>query len=590
MKKILMTLPVLLVAMAAGAQSMTDALTFGNSNYYGTARSMALGNAMTAVGGDLGSIGLNPAGSAVNGYSQFSITPGITLSTSNSAFSQSNFLTYAGRAFRPDADNFSAGYADRYSRGVLPNIGFSLNFETGNRHGIKSMTFAMLSNNTDSYLERTLCNGVNDNTSITGYFANIATYNSDGYGHALDYDVFGKFEDPYYLYNREALAAYDSYMISPDGRGGYFGCAQDPSRGDGPDFYPNAGPVQQTVIVQKNGTKHDYIFNFAANYEDKLYFGFNLGLPMFNYSYVEYFNEMAEDPEQFPVFMENEKGEPETYYFQNAAYGYEYSADGEGIYAKLGVIYLPVDHLRLGISVQTPTSFTISEQWTASCETHITDMTKPHSASDVPVWENRYSFRSPWIFDFGAAYTIGERGLASVDYELVDYSSMRFKDMSEDYLSTDDGFYGVNRIMGLFCGVSRTFRMGLEYRITPKVSVRYGHNFRTNPERVYRDTDGKVVDAGCYEAGFDDYESGRVRLADSEYLSGRIRTNSFGFGYYSDGPFFADAALRFTRYPVSYYSPYGEYLQNGDGSILASPLVRTSRKVLDAVITFGWRF
>ena len=71
MKKIL-TL-ILLAASASGlyAQGLYEGLIFSQNTYYGTARSMALGNAMTAVGGDLGSIVINPAGSAVSSYSQF---------------------------------------------------------------------------------------------------------------------------------------------------------------------------------------------------------------------------------------------------------------------------------------------------------------------------------------------------------------------------------------------------------------------------------------------------------------------------------------------------------------------------------------
>ena len=66
-------------SVAAGAQDMYDALRYSENNYYGTARSIAMGNAFTALGGDLGSIGLNPAGSAVNGYSQFTLTPNISI-------------------------------------------------------------------------------------------------------------------------------------------------------------------------------------------------------------------------------------------------------------------------------------------------------------------------------------------------------------------------------------------------------------------------------------------------------------------------------------------------------------------------------
>ena len=87
MKKTLFTALLSLTAFYAGAQTVYDGLTFSKNEYFGTARSIALGNAMTAVGGDLGSISLNPAGSAVAGYSQFTITPGLSISTSTASYS-----------------------------------------------------------------------------------------------------------------------------------------------------------------------------------------------------------------------------------------------------------------------------------------------------------------------------------------------------------------------------------------------------------------------------------------------------------------------------------------------------------------------
>ena len=69
MRKTIITALLSLAAVAAGAQTLSEALNYSGNNYYGTARSIALGNAMTALGGDLGSVGINPAGSAVAPYS-----------------------------------------------------------------------------------------------------------------------------------------------------------------------------------------------------------------------------------------------------------------------------------------------------------------------------------------------------------------------------------------------------------------------------------------------------------------------------------------------------------------------------------------
>ena len=78
MRKTAISFLLMLAAAAGYAQSAYDGLLFSENNYEGTARSVAMGNAFTALGGDLGSITINPAGSAVAGYSQFTITPGLT--------------------------------------------------------------------------------------------------------------------------------------------------------------------------------------------------------------------------------------------------------------------------------------------------------------------------------------------------------------------------------------------------------------------------------------------------------------------------------------------------------------------------------
>ena len=54
MKKIATLFLSLLIAVALFAQTTDDALNLAQEYYEGTARSMAMGNAFTALGGDLG--------------------------------------------------------------------------------------------------------------------------------------------------------------------------------------------------------------------------------------------------------------------------------------------------------------------------------------------------------------------------------------------------------------------------------------------------------------------------------------------------------------------------------------------------------
>ena len=110
MKKTALTILMALAAAAAYAQTAYDALLFSENNYEGTARTVAMGNAFTALGGDLGSVAINPAGSAVAGYSQISLSPTLTFSASTtkgvSPYSDGTLPPLTGRVsicFRPSA-------------------------------------------------------------------------------------------------------------------------------------------------------------------------------------------------------------------------------------------------------------------------------------------------------------------------------------------------------------------------------------------------------------------------------------------------------------------------------------------------------
>ena len=67
-------------------QYYNNALLFSSQFYDGTARSVAMGNAMTALGGDLGALSYNPAASGVYRYTEITLTPSVYSSIANSSF------------------------------------------------------------------------------------------------------------------------------------------------------------------------------------------------------------------------------------------------------------------------------------------------------------------------------------------------------------------------------------------------------------------------------------------------------------------------------------------------------------------------
>lgn len=574
MKRTIFTALLSLTAIAAGAQTMYDGLNYSQNNYYGTARSIGMGNAMTAVGGDLGSIGINPAGSAVAGYSQFTITPNLTISSMNASYSA---YPVGG------ADRFTNEQNKRLTRFSMPNIGLTFNWKTGNGSGLKAITYGLVVNGTNNFTGKMLAGGRNDKTSYQGAMAVAA----DGYdmyflnGYSIDKD--GKRVDrgrdyPYYYGddfqndpNKGKFAPWNVIANAQAGSIANYGDTDDPSYywrykaategfsntgekdANGNYIYDIflAGPLNQAYSRNITGSKYDVLFNVGFNFGDTFFVGANLGVTSLNYNYDECYKEAAENPSAFEIDF-GDKGKT---CFSDYRTRYSYTADGSGVFGKIGFLWRPVDGLRVGAAVQTPTIMEINERWIQ--DVNYTDASFNGSAK-TPEGEYSYRLRSPYRLNAGAAFTFAGMALVSADYEMTDYSTMKF--MSKDGGWSNDTFSSLNDQIRNCMGVSHMVRIGAEFKPLPEIAVRAGYNFTTTPEYVYEG-------------------NSKTKLND------RINAFSVGLGYSSNGSFFADIAARMTMLADEYISPYADYLSD-----LASPMILNKRDIYNVTATIGWRF
>lgn len=576
MKRTIFTALLSLTAIAAGAQTMYDGLNYSQNNYYGTARSIGMGNAMTAVGGDLGSIGINPAGSAVAGYSQFTITPNLTISSMNASYSA---YPVGG------ADRFTNEQNKRLTRFSMPNIGLTFNWKTGNGSGLKAITYGLVVNGTNNFTGKMLAGGRNDKTSYQGAMAVAA----DGYdmdflnGYSIDKD--GKRVDrgrdyPYYYGddfqndpNKGKFAPWNVIANAQAGSIANYGDTDDPSYywryraategfsntgekdANGNYIYDIflAGPLNQAYSRNITGSKYDVLFNVGFNFGDTFFVGANLGVTSLNYNYDECYKEAAENPSAFEIDF-GDKGKT---CFSDYRTRYSYTADGSGVFGKIGFLWRPVDGLRVGAAVQTPTIMEINERWIQDVNLNYTDASFNGSAK-TPEGEYSYRLRSPYRLNAGAAFTFAGMALLSADYEMTDYSTMKF--MSKDGGWSNDTFSSLNDQIRNCMGVSHMVRVGAEFKPLPEIAVRAGYNFTTTPEYVYEG-------------------NSKTKLND------RINAFSVGLGYSSNGSFFADIAARMTMLADEYISPYADYLSD-----LASPMILNKRDIYNVTATIGWRF
>lgn len=543
MKKIAITILAILTSLAGFAQNANDAYMFSENLYEGTARTMAMGNAFTALGGDLGSLNINPAGSAVAGYSQFTITPSLTFTVNK-----------AQGAPLPNTSSqpgyFQERITSRTSNTGMPNVGFTFNMKTGRESGLKNVTFGLVCNQTNSWNGEVMAKGTNANTSFMGAVANTAFLN--GY---LGSDLGA--EDAYDFMPWREVAAFQSGMISTFGGmdDNFVGASEAVEYDAENDMYNIylAGPLHQTFNRDVNGYKNDFVLNFGANISDFIYIGANLGFTSILYNENWYLTESAVDQNDFEIALDN----GESMYFQNMRYDYGYSADGAGVYGKFGIIVTPGYGLRIGAAVQTPTAFTMDETWTQDGKT---EFSTGKYSSYSPFGSAQYSFRSPMRANFGLAYTYGALGLISVDYEMADYGTMRYDTSNADR----EYFSEVNKDINNRFGVSHMLRAGLEVKPLPELAIRAGYSLMTS---------GEIKDAWG------------DRLEQK-----RTQTASFGLGYSSKGSFFADAAVQTRFLGNEYFMPYEDYTDESGNILEYAPEIVNNRSFWKALLTIGWRF
>lgn len=143
--------------------TMTDALRYGVENLNGTARFRAMGGAFGAIGGDMSSMNINPAGSAIFNYNQ------ATISLSN--FNKSNNANYFGTSSKTSENTL-----DINQLGAV----FIFNDNAG-KTGWKKFALGLNYENANNFDDFIVSEGINPYNSMDSYFLRFIRANSKGF-------------------------------------------------------------------------------------------------------------------------------------------------------------------------------------------------------------------------------------------------------------------------------------------------------------------------------------------------------------------------------------------------------------------------
>ncbi|WBL21782.1 OmpP1/FadL family transporter [Zunongwangia sp. HRR-M8] len=458
------------------AQDITDALRYSHTNLKGTARFQAMSGAFGALGGDISAIAINPASSAVF------LNSAVTLTLSD--VSKENTTGFNNSFNNSDNSDFNASQA-----------GFVLVFDSNSTNNdFTKFSFGVNFAEENNYDDAFLASG-SSNGSIDQYFLDYAQ------GIPLDllipYDD-ESVEDLYsYLGENEgfgaqqALLAYQAFIINPE---------SEDLENTAYNSSVAPGQFQNNYNYVSTGINGKISFNFAAEFQKKLYLGVNLNSHFINYDRTTRY------------FETNNNNGSET---NEIAFVNTLSTDGDGFSAQLGGIYKITDNIRIGATYDTPTWYNIREE-TAQSLSSYSDVFNENTIvnPDVVNIYPEYTLKTPGKLTASGAVVLGSQGLLSVDYSYKDYSNTEFRP------ENDGDFITQNDIISDELTAVSTIKIGGEYRIN-NWSLRGGYRYEESPYK-----DGITMsDLDSYSAGIG-YSFGAFKI-DAAYTNTQFSESSF---------------------------------------------------------------
>lgn len=420
-----------------------DAIKFYRYGNFGSARVMGMGGAFTALGGDLSSSYINPAGLGYYNKSEFSLSPYFINQNTNSS--------YIGQKTNQSSSSLTIGQIGA----VFSKQG------TGSRK--KRSNWAISYNTLANFTNDFSYSGVNKRSSLTDYFAEKATKRGIS-STALD----DEFDSKTGLAQNGTAMMYQAFLIDPSGKA-YLASEL-------------SVPVNQTGRVSETGNLGQINVGYGVNFDDRTYFGASLGIQNLNY------NQITDHSEVFP----NGK------IFNSFDFGDELFVKGTGINLSLGAIFKVTENLRVGANLTSPTSMKIQESLVSNVSIRQkpnTFTTKFQEISTVPNDFN-YKIISPTRANIAASLFLPKKiGVVSIEAEYVGYSRMNIKDNENARWSSEQK----REIQNEFKDVVN-LKAGTEIRVGIG-RLRAGLNYLADPNRVNKNYNSKSSLVGSFGAG-----------------------------------------------------------------------------------------
>lgn len=418
--KSLLVASLMCAALASLSQNEVDALRYGLQSYPGSARAQGMGGAFGAVGADVSSFFTNPAG--IGAFRRGGVELGFYLSDQNSISS------YNGNQANGSKTKFG-----------MPQLGYYWT-NTDERSRWKNISFGFANSKLQNFNQQIEIDG-RDEQQWT--YARQLAGGANGIASAdlPNYDAF------------YGSLAWDGYVIDPD------------TSTLMPNQYVPANLTTTDMMTQhksikRSGNMNETVFGGGGCLDERLYIGISVGFLRARYAEYGVYSETYNSPQKVAGF----------------SFADSLVANGAGLNAKFGVLFQATKWLKIGGAIHTKTKLNFNETFNTSIHSTMVDGTAYSAYS--PINSNNYFVQVPGKYLLNAAFTLGDFGIISADYQYTNFGSLKLMPINID---SSYNFHSENAVINqIYRGVHQV-RLGMEVRVAELWRFRAGAGYQQNP-------------------------------------------------------------------------------------------------------------
>jgi long-subunit fatty acid transport protein len=208
------------------------------------------------------------------------------------------------------------------------------------------------------------------------------------------------------------------------------------------------------------------------------------------------------------------------------SYSQTVGISGSGINFKIGAILRPIEPLRIGLAVHTPTWTSVRHEYQASMRTSFFGESDQSATTMINRWD--WSYRTPTRLTAGISYTFGQWAALAFDYERIWYDSISLMERHDTWLVD----HYAAEAQELF-RPTNNFKAGLEVWALPGLALRAGYAWYGSPLKVDDASYSKptVTTTQNISAGLG-FRLGRNTTLDVAYVNTMQKYAPFDIYYY----------------------------------------------------------